>query len=290
MLRTSRTFERVAGSALLLALLAAGPAGAQPAPTQPTGASTTTQPADEARRLFEAGVAAMQHEDWPAALDSFERSSALRRSAAVALNQAVVLRAMHRYIEARVRLNEFNELASPQQHQQHDADVVRMSSEMSRLLGRVRIPEVIPVSATVAIDGRPARLNEAGEAVVDPGDHSLHAEAPGYESLDRTFRVGESELHEERIRLAVVPPPTATVTPHPAETTPATPVDPRVAPTPAPAASRPLYARWWLWAGIGAVALAGVVTGVVIGRSGTNALPSTTTNARLQAATFGGTQ
>lgn len=71
-------------SALVLCALAALPreAAAQPARTaeDPNFA--------EARRHFEAGVTAMQAEQWPEALAAFEQAHRLRRSAAASLNLA----------------------------------------------------------------------------------------------------------------------------------------------------------------------------------------------------------
>ncbi len=234
-------------------------APAQPAPGAQVAAQA--QPVDEARQQFELGVAAMQRHEWQRAFEAFEASSRLRRSAAVALNLGVVLREMRRFIEARVRLTEFNELASAQQHQQHDAQVQQMLSEISRRLGRLRVVELAPPTATLTLDGRRAQLNDMGEAVLDPGSHTARVEAAGFQPHDETIEITESTTRDLRVTLVAAP----VETPHPAQP-PA--VDPRVAQTPvAPAqASRPVYTRWWFWTAIG-VGAAAIGAGTAIALS-----------------------
>lgn len=256
--------------------------GAQPAPAAQVGAQA--QPVDEARQQFEIGVAAMQRQEWQAAFDAFEASSRLRRSAAVALNLGVVLREMRRFIEARVRLAEFNELASPQQHQQHDAQVQQMLSEISRRLGRLRVVELTPPTSMLTLDGRRAQLNDAGETVLDPGSHTAHVEAPGFQPHDETFEIAESATRDLRVTLVAAP----VETPHPAQG-PA--VDPRVAQTPvAPVPeSRPVYTRWWFWTAIGGAAVLGGAVAVAAVTSGrTRDLPTTNTSVTVNGLTFGG--
>ncbi len=285
MLQGSRPCFRLGPVALIAAALAPSVAVAQPQPQQPQPAATTPgAPVDEARQQFEAGVRAMQAHDWPAALQAFEASDRLRRSAAVALNLGVVLRELHRLVEARVRLQQFNELATPAQHEQHDAEVAQMLTDIARRLARVRVVELSPPAAVVTIDGRRAQLNEANETVVDPGTHAVRAEAPGFVAHEESVEVAESATRELRFTLA--PQPAAPVaTPHPAV---AQPVDPRVAQTPTrPPESHPIYTRWWFWTAVGVVAAAGVTTAVVVARSASPDLPSPTTGVTLQSALSG---
>ncbi len=264
----------------LVVALAPAAAWPQPAPAQPAA----TQATDEARQQFELGVAAMQRRDWPRAFEAFEASSRIRRSAAVALNLAVVLREMRRFIEARVRLAEFTELASAQQHQDHDEEVQRTLSEISRRLGRLRVVALTPPTATLTLDGRRAQLNDMGEAVLDPGNHTAHVEAAGFQPHDETFEITESTTYDLRVTLVAAP----AETPHPAQP-PA--VDPRVAQTPvAPAqTSRPVYTRWWFWTAIGGAAvLGGVVTAVAVTSGRTRDPPSTNTGVTINALSLGG--
>ncbi len=283
MLHTARRSFRFASCASMLSALAPAAVRAQPSPPPQPAPTSVAAPADEARQHFELGVAAMQAQRWPEAFTEFEASGRIRRSASVALNLGVVLREMRRFVEARVRLQEFNELATPAQHTQHDAQVQQMLTEISRRLGRVRVTEIAPPAATITLDGRRAQLNDANETVIDPGTHALRAEAPGFLPYEETLEIAESATRDVSIHLAAQP----AETPHPAV---AAPVDPRVAQTPvAQPESHPFYTRWWFWTAVGAIALAGATTAVVVTRNGTTrSLP--TTNGVVQGLTFGGAQ
>ena len=290
MLHALQRTHAMVPAALLAAALSPAVAWSQPAPqTQPApqAQGIAAPSVDEARQHFELGVAAMQRQDWPLAFQEFETSGRLRRSAAVALNLGVVLREMHRLVEARVRLQEFNELATAQQHTQHDAQVQQMLTEISRSLGRLRVTSVTPASATVSIDGRRAQLNDAGETAIDPGSHVVRAEAQGYVTHDETIEVAESATREISFTLAAVP----VETPHPVQ---GPSVDPRVAPNPAqqPAASRPIYSRWWFWTaiGVGAAAIGAGTAIAVVSSRGTRAPPATNAGFSINAISFGGAQ
>ena len=281
MLHTVRHSFLFASCVATLAALSPAAAFAQPAPA-PQAAPV---PVDEARQHFELGVAAMQAQRWPEAFAEFEASGRIRRSASVALNLGVVLREMRRFVEARVRLQEFNELATPAQHQQHDAQVQQMLTEISRRLGRVRVTEIAPPTATITVDGRRAQLNDANETVIDPGTHALRAEAAGFLPYEETLEIAESATRDVAVHLA----PQPVETPHPAV---AAPVDPRVAQTPVvQPESRPAYTRWWFWTAIGGAAVLGGVAAIVAVTSGAERpLPSTTTNLTISALTLRGAQ
>ncbi len=281
MLHTFRHSFLFASCVATLAALSPAAALAQPAPA-PQAAPT---PVDEARQHFELGVAAMQAQRWPEAFAEFEASGRIRRSASVALNLGVVLREMRRFVEARVRLQEFNELATPAQHQQHDAQVQQMLTEISRRLGRVRVTEIAPAAATITLDGRRAQLNDANETVIDPGTHALRAEAPGFLPFEETLEIAESATRDVSVHLVAQP----VETPHPAV---AAAVDPRVAQTPvAQPESHPFYTRWWFWTAIGGAAVLGGVAAIVAVTSGAERpLPPTTTNLTISALTLRGAQ
>ena len=279
MLHTVRHSFLFASCVATLAAVSPAAALAQPAPA-PQAAPV---PVDEARQHFELGVAAMQAQRWPEAFAEFEASGRIRRSASVALNLGVVLREMRRFVEARVRLQEFNELATPAQHTQHDAQVQQMLTEISRRLGRVRVTEIAPPTATITVDGRRAQLNDANETVIDPGTHALRAEAAGFLAYEETLEIAESATRDVAVHLAAQP----VETPHPAA---AAPVDPRVAQTPvAQPEARPAYTRWWFWTAIGGAAVLGGVAAIVAVTSGAERpLPSTTTNLTISALTLRG--
>lgn len=240
-----RSLSRACVLGALVAFAVPSLAAAQPVASPDAGAQPA---ADPARQQFEAGVAAMQRQDWTAALAAFEDSMRLRRSAAVALNLGVVLNNLGRLTEARARLLEFNELATAQQRGEHSAHVNELLMTLARRLARVRFIELSPPSAVVSIDGRRATLTETSEALFDPGAHTVRVEAPGYIPHEERVDVASSATHEMRVTLAAAPAPV--VTPHPAQ-------------PPAPRAESPFYTRWWFWTTIGVVVVAGATVAVV---------------------------
>ncbi|MEZ4410602.1 MAG: PEGA domain-containing protein [Polyangiales bacterium] len=247
-------------AAALAAVLAVAPgAWAQPAP-EPAAAQTV----DPARAAFDQGVEAMSRQDWPAAYAAFERSMQLRRSAAPALNLGVTLHRMGRLLEARVRLQEFSELATPSQHQLHDAEVQSLLTEINRGIGRLRLEEVRPATAVVTVDGRRVSPDAAGEVPVDPGSRTVRAEAPGYVAAEQTIEVGRGSITPVRLSLAAAPEPEA----------PPPRIIERVITTPHPREepSPPVTTRWWFWTSVGAGAVvAGVLTAVVISAASSTA-------------------
>ena len=256
----------------LTALL--GPAAtAQPAPT-PTAVDPN---AETARRYFEAGVAAMQREDWSEAVNGFENSLRLRRTASVSLNLGIARHRLGRLLEARAALNDFLENATPAQHAQHDAEVGRLVAEIGRRLGRIRLTELRPTSSSVTIDGQAAVLNDSREVTVNPGEHRLRAEAEGFVTREETIGVAEGATRA--VGLVLVPTAAVAVVPpnHPGSAV-------------AAPSSGSLVTRWWFWTGIAVVA-AGVTVGVVAATRPdvvTVAVPPSSTGRVLQGIQGGG--
>ncbi len=252
-----------------------GPAWAQPA------ANADDTNFAEARRHFEAGVAAMQAENWTRALEAFEHSHQLRRSAAASLNLGITLHRLGRLLESRVRLQEFFELATPTQRQTHEAETQRLMGEINRRVGRIRITALEPAHAALTVDGRRVTLNDTQEVTVDPGDRTLRAEAAGFQPFTRQVGVGPGVTESLAVRLEPVPappPPVVTVTPAPAINTAAVmaPVLP-----PRPASSGSILTRWWFWTGVGVVA--GATVGVIWANRRTEPLPGGNTNMVINA-------
>lgn len=248
--------------AFVAATLPAGAAVAQPAP------AAADPNVETARRYFEAGVAAMQRQDWAEAVNGFQNSQRLRRTASVSLNLGIALHRLGRLVEARAELQDFTQNAMPAQHAQHDAEVGRLLAEIGRRVGRIQLAELRPTAATVTLDGAPAVLNDARTVNVDPGEHRVRAEAEGFVPHEETLRVPEAGVVP--VRLVLVPRAAVAVAPA------------------APAApSRSIVTRWWFWTGVGVVA-AGVAAGVVVALSGTREPPASTTGVVLQGVRVGG--
>jgi len=265
----------VAAVGFALSALTGAVADAQPAP--PAAPAIDDSNTETARRYFEAGVAAMQRQDWAEAVNGFENSERLRRTASVSLNLGIARHRLGRLLEARAALNDFLANATPAQHAQHDAEVGRLVSEIGRRLGRIRLTELRPTSSTVTVDGQPAVLNDARELTVNPGEHRLRAEADGFVTREETIPVAEGATRP----VALVLVPVAAVVP------PARAAEPSATPA---ATSGSLVTRWWFWTGIAVVA-AGVTVGVVAATrpdTVTVAVPGSTTGRVLQGIQGGG--
>ncbi len=258
--------RRVVIAAFMTCTLRAASASAQvPATPAPVAADPNTE---TARRYFDAGVAAMARDDFAEAVRAFESSYRLRRTASVALNLGVSLHRLGRLVEARSRLQEFTATATPAQHATHDAEAGRLLAEIGRRVGRVRVTELVPATASLTIDGRPAILDADREAVVDPGEHVVRARAADMEPFDAQVTVAEGAVGS--VSVVMHPPRSSTV-------------DPRVrVPSEGPVA-RPITSRWWFWTAIGAVAV-GATVGVVVAATGrsTDPVPGGNTGRVLQ--------
>lgn len=189
------------------------------------------------RRYFEAGVAAMGIQDWAEGYRALERSWQVRRTASVALNMGVCLMRLGRLVEARVSFQHFNDMATPEQHRQHDGDVGRWLGEIGRNVARVRVNSIVPATARITMDGQPLVLNEARESSLDPNvAHTLRAEAEGFIPIERNNTLPNAGVWDVSLALRVVAPTTT--------------------------ASTPVTQRWWFWTIIGATA-AGAAAAVV---------------------------
>ncbi|MEM9189510.1 MAG: tetratricopeptide repeat protein [Myxococcota bacterium] len=206
-------------------LVISGPASAQ---------SLDTSTREEANTEFEAGTAAFQQADYPAALAHFQRAEALRPNAVVRYNIANCLDLLGRYREAHgayaaLRTESLDEaLAS---HVRQRLDVVR-----SRLGAvRVRAPE----GAELAVD-REVRCEIPCETLETPGRHHLTASL-GDREAEHWLEVTAGE--STSVALELPPPPES---------------EPR---SPAPVTTPSTGPSPWLWVGLGvaAVGAAGTV-------------------------------
>jgi aspartate/methionine/tyrosine aminotransferase len=210
-----------------------------------------------ARAQFDIGVAAMAQSQWQQAADAFDASMRARASPSAALNLGISLKNLGRLLEARVRLQQFMELATPQQHTQHDDPVRQMLQEIAHDVARVHFLALTPAAAVVSVDGRRVQPNEAGEVVVDPGARVIRAEAPGYVPFEERVELAPSGTRDLRVEMAAAP---TVVAPAAAPVERVVVVNQPVR----PARATPIYEQWWFWTIIGGAVIAGAATGVVL--------------------------
>jgi hypothetical protein len=244
----------------------------------------------------------MAQQRWQEAATAFATSMQIRATASAALNLGISLKHLGRLVEARLRLQQFLEMASDTLRREHGDQVQELLLQIARDLARVRIIELTPTLAAVSVDGRRVQPNEAGEVVVDPGAHTVRAEATGFIPFEERVMLSPGGTRELRIVMRLVPgtggPPTLVEGggPQPVgEAQPASGIDRfvqgddvhRVLNQPV-VEGRPVYRQWWFWTLLG-VAVAGVATGVVLASQ--NAVrnpPPTSTGVILTGISVGG--
>lgn len=161
------------------------------------GASTASaQDANEARRLFEQGVAAASRQSWPDAIDAFRRSFAIVERASTAYNLAVALGRAERPREALAALDDYFRLAN--QSEASEAERYRQATELrTRLEGRVaRLTLTIaPATATVSVVGTAIEGSGAERTLLlDPGSHRVTVAAGDRtEDIEITLAAGETQ-------------------------------------------------------------------------------------------------
>ncbi|MBX3250933.1 MAG: PEGA domain-containing protein [Myxococcales bacterium] len=124
-------------------------------------------------------------------------------------------------------------------------------------------PRVLPTvlvainvdGARVLVDGAPVGEAPLAPLELEPGSHELTVSAPGYEASTRRF-----ELTEAGLRVDVRLPPATDAARVPDD-------DPTW--TTASAAT-PLWKRWWLWAGVGAVVVVATIVAVAVAAGGSS--------------------
>lgn len=184
------SFERrVARRAGILALLCAcassvGSLRVASAQAQPSG------DANEARLLFDRGVALIDQGRFADAILSLEASQRLRPSPAVTYNIALALRGVGRVQESIAAFERYllqpSRNATPEELARIRATVVELRQSLARLVLRV-----VPPGALVRIDGAAARAI-AEPIVLDPGAHVIELSAQHYVSERRTLTVAPS--------------------------------------------------------------------------------------------------
>jgi hypothetical protein len=230
----------------LVAALSAGRVHADEAP-EPAGYRETIEQA-----LSEYG-----HQNYEEASTLFSRAHALYPNARTLRGMGMAAFELRRYEESANQL----EAALASQVRPLDGE---LRSETSALLSRARgflavvNVEIKPTTATLLLDGQPVK--PGNELNLRLGEHVLEVRAEDYRPERRTLRVHGGEVL--RIEVSLNPSQQQLAAP---------PVE----------RPRPLYKNAWLWTGVGAVVLGGVVAGVVLAmrdKGGDKTVPNDTPN------------
>lgn len=143
----------------------------------------------ESRRHFQSGISLYEDHNYTAALAEFEAAYRQFPSASALQNVALCQKQLYRYSEARESLarllrDHWRELDTAER-----AAVDNAVAELGALIGSVQLT-VSPADAKLVLDGRSISPEERLQPIVlDVGEHRVSAEAPGFASISRAFRI-----------------------------------------------------------------------------------------------------
>ncbi len=162
----------------------APPKSADAAPTDPEAQKTQS-----ARRHFRIGVKLYRDTNYPGALAEFEAAYRDKPGPGSLQNVALCLKALFRYAEAATSLKLLLERHGAELSEAERAAMQTTVSELESLVGTLKL-DPNPANAVISIDGRVVSP-EAVQAgiVLNVGEHTLLAEAPGYERRAEIVRI-----------------------------------------------------------------------------------------------------
>lgn len=208
-------------------------------------------------------AAAGQHET---ALDHFRRAMQLVPEANVPHRAAAKsLEALGRWGEAIAEYETYLRIKSDVSDAQAIRDRID-EIKRTRLFGEIRL-DCTPSPSAITVDGAPATPNAEGTIRVAVGKHVVRVAAPGHDERTMDVVVGAGETATPACTLA----PSAATIALPAGGAPRRDDAPR----PEKPASSPWYAKWWTWAGAGAVVAGATVLVIVLASGGSHPPPST---------------
>src|SRR5262249_1577746 len=150
----------------------------------------------DARKHFKAGIKLYRDGNYGGALAEFEEAYRLKPGAGSLQNIALSQKGLFRYAEAAATLEQLLQRHAAELSEGDRKAVDDALSELRGLVASVRL-RVLPESARVLLDGRQLTPAEwAAPLVLNVGEHTFSADAPGYAPERRTLRIagGASEV------------------------------------------------------------------------------------------------
>jgi hypothetical protein len=143
------------------------------------------------------------------------------------------------------------------------AETERLLKRAERFVGRLQLL-LTPSDARILLDGSAVERVGSEPLILEIGVHSLEFQADGYAPETRTIDIHGRESESWTVALAKLPEPVVASPREVAEQAQGEPQQPSEAPPPPAPMARPLRKNPWLWGGVGAAALVGIVTGIVL--------------------------
>jgi len=177
----------------VVCLLGASPRFVHAADPDPASASSSAEATAEARRHFKLGIKLYQDTNYPGALAEFEAAYATKPGPGSLQNVALCQKALFRYREAAVTLEQLLRAHGTELSEGETKAVSEAITELRGLVGSI-VVNVEPSEAKVSLDGRVLTPSELHAGVdVNVGEHTLVADLPGYARLSRLVRVASGQ-------------------------------------------------------------------------------------------------
>jgi hypothetical protein len=167
---------------------------------------------DAAREMFRRGDEAYRDGNFGDALKAFVGADTIMRVPTTGLEVGRSLVALNRFVEARAFLervaNDSPDAYEPKPFAAARLQAGRLLREIDKKVAKVTVVVKGPAKSdvTATIDRSEIRTKRFGKAVtLDPGDHELHIEAPGFVAQDKAFSVEVGERRKLEIVLIATP-------------------------------------------------------------------------------------
>lgn len=251
-----RGFTTACACALLLSFTVAATSWIEPVQAQSAQAADDQGGPPEYHALVERAVRARDGGDYAKARDLFQQAHRIYPSARSLRALGMVAFELGEYVESCQLLeealhSEIRVLDATSRRKTHDLLV-----RARQFVGEIEL-ELAPkdvAGVMLQVDGVSTPYAGA-PLMLGAGEHQVTVTAPGYELEEHRLTVQGGKV--QRLTLAMQPTP---VRVSPAAQNSAPPVFPQDATR----QDRPLYKNPWLWTGVGALVLGGVLTGVLL--------------------------
>ncbi len=175
------------------------------APAQSTDADKTT-----ARSLAEQGYDALEAKEYEKAADLFTRADKLFHAPTILLGLARAQVALHKYVEGLETYKRIINEKLPDNANQHLKNAVASARKevvgLEDKIGWVTITVTGPDEPEVSVDGVAVPVAALGvKRAVNPGEHVVQAEAPGYLADQQSFAIQAGGSQEIAFELKIDP-------------------------------------------------------------------------------------
>ena len=223
--------------------------------------SVAAAPNAEYDRIIDEAVTEFQAGHWREARALFEQAHAIEPNARTLRGRGMAEFELRHYTKAArslaAALRDSRRPLTPGLREKTEALLRRARGFVGRYLVTLH-----PQTAVLTVDGQPARFESNGTLLLDAGEHSLNASAPGHEPLERKLNVRGGE--DEQLALKLQAPSDVATAPTGVQEPYAEAADDD---------GGSVLGEWWFWTAVVAVA-AGTTVAVIVLTSGDDEPPA----------------